>query len=333
MKTTSIILQTLCVPCNCHCRYCLLSYNGKTVGADYTRSKEYAKRFYSYLKENRPNIQYNFTFGYCMDHPTLYEELDFLQSIDSVQGKMLQFDGMGFRNNEEIKQLMNNLKIHGMEHLNFTFYGLRDYHDRFAGRKGDFDYMISLLKAAKEQGIETSVGIPITSENCNTIEDLLVYLTEAGSGRLSIFIPHSEGRGKTLDSIRLSLDEYNKMSENSKTLLNRNVFKTESEWVKDNSILTDENRALIISLTPDNIEQFENMSVEEVINLVEELDEKYYSVIPSFEELKKMYGNNQSKLFYRKRDLYWKYQKQYINEHGIRIYDVTDERQCGSRRY
>ena len=68
MKTRSIMVQTLCVPCSRHCRYCLLSWNNHPVGADYERSKEYAKKFHAYMKENHPEIQFDFTFGYSMDH-------------------------------------------------------------------------------------------------------------------------------------------------------------------------------------------------------------------------------------------------------------------------
>ena len=68
IKTSAINLQTLCVPCGCHCRYCLLSWNNQIVGADYERSKRYAKRFHDYIQENRHEIQFDFTFGYCMEH-------------------------------------------------------------------------------------------------------------------------------------------------------------------------------------------------------------------------------------------------------------------------
>lgn len=333
MKTTMIMLQTLCVPCNCHCRYCLLSWNGKVNGADYDRSKAYAKKFYEFIKKERPDVGFDFSFGYCMDHPSILDEIDFLQSVESVEGRLLQFDGMRFRNSEEMEALMSGLKMHGIEHLNFTFYGLQDYHDRFAGRKGDFEYMVKLIGAAKALEIETSVGIPITSENCGDAETLVLFLTELGVNKISAFIPHSEGRGITLEAVRLTKNDYEHLGEHVKTLINTNVYRTEAEWINDTINLEDEHRAIIISLTPDNIEQFEKMSFDEAIKYVEELDEKYYETVPSFDSLKEIYGDINGDKLYRKRDLYWKYQKTFLQEHHVDIYDVTDERQCGSRRY
>ena len=115
MKTRSIMVQTLCVPCSCHCRYCLLSWNNHPVGADYERSKEYVKKFHAYMKENHPEIQFDFAFGYSMDHSNLLQEIDFLNTIGSIQGRLLQLDGMKFRSEEEIDELMRGLAGHGIK--------------------------------------------------------------------------------------------------------------------------------------------------------------------------------------------------------------------------
>ena len=45
MKTASVLINSLCVPCGCRCRYCLLSWNGKTEGAEWERSVSLAKRW------------------------------------------------------------------------------------------------------------------------------------------------------------------------------------------------------------------------------------------------------------------------------------------------
>ena len=95
-------------------------------------------------------------------------------------GKLVQFDGMRLREENEIISLMHNLREHGIEHLNFTFYGTRDYHNKFCGRSGDYEYMISLVKAALEEGIEVSCGIPATHENAPQIDQLSENLHECG---------------------------------------------------------------------------------------------------------------------------------------------------------
>ena len=333
MKTRSIMVQTLCVPCSCHCRYCLLSWNNHPVGADYERSKEYAKKFHAYMKENHPEIQFDFAFGYSMDHSNLLQEIDFLNTIGSIQGRLLQLDGMKFRSEEEIDELMSGLAGHGIKQINFTFYGLQAYHDRFAGRQGDFHYLLKLAQTATEHGIETSAGIPLTHENAAQSEELIGILEAYRIKKVSLFIPHEEGRGISLNGIRFSQWDFERLGPNAKCRLNTGIFKTEGQWVNEKNLQAEENRTLLISLTPDNIGMFEDMGFEEAIRYVEKLDETYYAALPTFRQLCEMYGDPDGTCFYGKRDLFQHYQKRYIAEKKLSLYDVTDERHCGSRRF
>lgn len=268
-----------------------------------------------------------------MDHPRLFETIDFLQSIGSVTGEFLQLDGLRSRNTEEITQWMSGLKAHRVKKVNFTFYGLEDYHDRFAARQGDFDYLSSLARSAIEHELEVSAGIPLNSENSESIDALIEHLQDLGISQVFLFVPHEEGRGIHLQSIRFSEENYMQLGKNARRLFNRNRFKTEGEWVRTGAFMPVENRMLLISLTPDNIENFEEMSFAEAIRYIEELDDEYYRQIPTIENLARHYGDPDGKQFYGQRDLYRHYQKIYIRDHQLEIVDVTDERFCGSRRY
>lgn len=333
MKTTAVYIQNLCVPCNCHCRYCLLSWSNKLLGIDYERSERYAKRFYEWIRENRPELDFSFYFGYSMEHPNLLNAIDFFQSIGSANGYMLQFDGMRLRNQEEIVELLTGIKEHGVKHLNFTFYGTQEYHDKFAGRKGDFAFMLHIIEEAYKIGFELSAGIPVSHENAAQIEEMLDILESHGVIKISLFVPHEEGRGISLNAVRFREEDYDTLSERAKKHFNSNVYKTESEWMSGGTFKKVENRVLLLSLTPENIEMFESMSFEKTIAYLEKLDEDYYKAIPSLEELIEKYGNIDGKEYYQQRDLFHHYQRMYIKEHKLEVYDVTDERQCGSRRY
>jgi len=333
MKTRMILIQNLCVPCNCHCRYCLLSWSNKLLGIDYERSEAYAKKFYEWIKENRPELDFSFYFGYSMEHPDLLKAIDFFREIGSANGSMLQFDGMRFRSGEEIVELLRGIKEHGVSHLNFTFYGTKEYHDKFAGRQGDFEFMLQVIEEAHNLEMEVSVGIPITHENAGQIEELLDVFDAYHIAQRTIFVPHEEGRGVSLNPIRFREEDFAGLSERAKKYFNSNIYKRECDWVNGRTFKTTENRALLLSLTPENIGMFESMSFEDTIAYLEKLDDEYYNAIPSLEELTQLYGNAEGKEFYQQRDLFHHYQHMYIKEHNLKIYDVTDERQCGSRRY
>lgn len=332
MKTVSVNVMNLCIPCENRCRYCLLSYDGKVNGVDYKRSEAYAKRFYEWLQINRPDLSFLFGFGYSMEHPDLLEAIDFCQSIGSATGEFLQFDGMRFRTDEELEVLLQQLKTRGIKLIDLTFYGTESYHDRFAARAGDYQLMMRTLAKANDIDLDVTISIPITHENTAQIDELLADLERYDTQRITCFVPHSEGRGRLLDSVRFSAKDYCNLSENVRNRINRNRFKSESEWLCI-GFPTLEKRALTITLTPENIDFFEDMPFDETIAYLEKMDDDYFAAIPNAEELAKIYGDLNGDRYYSARDLYLHYQYRYISDNKIDIYDINDERQCFSRRF
>ena len=332
MKTVSVNVMNLCVPCENRCRYCLLSYDGKIGGVDFKRSQEYAKRFYEWIQNSRPDLSFLFGFGYSMEHPNLFEAIDFCQSLGSPTGEFLQMDGMKFRSEQELAELLLNLKSHGIKLINLTFYGTEWYHDRFAARNGDYRLMMNTIKAANSVELDVTVGIPLTHENAGQIDSLLQELDRFKVEKIYCFVPHSEGRGKFMEEIRLTLDDYELLSQRVKMLFNRERFKTERQWVQTKTFPQSEQRVLTVTLTPENISLFEKQTFDETIAYLEALDDEYYKIIPNFESLIKQYGNLNGNRMYSARDLYMSYQRRYIEDHHITIYDINDERQCFVRR-
>ena len=66
---------------------------------------------------------------------------------------------------------------------------------------------------------------------------------------------------------------------------------------------------------------------------IERLDDSYYSAFPGFSELAALYGDLTGDRLYRIRDLYYHHRSLYACDHGVHIYDVTDETRSGSRRF
>ena len=332
MRTTSINVMNLCVPCENRCRYCLLSYDGKVSGVEYKRSEAYAKRFYEWLKENRPDLSFLFGFGYSMEHPDLVGAIDFCRSIGSATGEFLQFDGMKFRTDGELEILLRELKDHGIRLIDLTFYGTESYHDCFAARAGDYRLMMRTLAQANKLGLDVTVSIPLTHENAGQMDDLIGELEQYRTQRIACFVPHSEGRGRLLEPVRFSAKDYERLSEKVRSRLNLSRFKTEKEWL-ERGFPVNEKRVLTVTLRPENVEFFENQTFAETIAYLEKLDDDYYAAIPPVEELAKIYGNPNGNRYYSARDLYLHYQWRYIADHNLKIYDINDERQCFSRRF
>lgn len=332
MQTTSVLIHSLCVPCYNHCRYCLLSWNGKVEGADWDRSVNLAERFLEELRDRRPEMNSGFSFGYSMEHPDLKGALRTLRRLGSPTADFLQCDGMKMRNDTECAELMGMLRDEGIRQLNFTLYGLSDYHDRFAGRNGDFALNLRMMRAANAAGLPFSTGIPLTAENIRQVDDLVDVLRDHGSEKVFLTIPHEEGRGKLLRAVRLRMPEFLELSAQTQKLLNRALYRTEGDWLREAEPIHDTKRTVMIALRADNMDAYEGRDVLSILREIEALDEAYYAAFPSFPELAKQYGDPKGDQLYRIRDLYYHYRAQYALDHDVRVYDVTDERRSGSRR-
>ena len=332
MRTTSVLIHSLCVPCYNHCRYCLLSWNGKAEGADWDRSVALAERFMDELRDQQPEIRSGFSYGYSMEHPDLKGAIRTLRRLGGPTADFLQCDGMKMRNDTECIELMGMLRDEGIKRLNFTLYGLSDYHDRFAGRKGDFELILRMMRAAKASRLPFSTGIPLTSENIHEVDRLVGVLQDHGSEKVFLTIPHEEGRGKLLRDVRLSMQGFLELSAETQKLLNATLYRTEGDWLRDAEPIHDTQRMILIALRADNMDAYESRNVMSILREIEALDETYYSSFPGFQELAKIYGDPDGEKLYRIRDLYYHYRTQYAQDHDIRVYDVTDERQSGSRR-
>ncbi len=333
MQTTSVMIHSLCVPCFNHCRYCLLSWKGHIEGADWKRSVSIAERYLEELRAQRPELSCSFSFGYSMEHTDLRDAIRTLRRLGSPTAEYLQCDGMRMRDACECRALMELLRGEGIRHLNFTVYGLADYHDRFAGRPGDFALTLRMMSAAKDAGIPFSAGIPLTTESIAQTESLVSTLQNAGCKSIRLFIPHEEGRGACLHDVRLSGQALNLLSHETRKLLNGDFFRTEAEWLNAPNPVREDRRMILLSLRPENIGEYERRNAVSVVEEIEALDEAYYAAFPVFRDLAKEYGNPKSDLLYSIRDLYHFYRRSYAKEHGVHVYDVTDERRNGSRRY
>ena len=110
------------------------------------------------------------------------------------------------------------------------------------------------------------------------------------------------------------------------------MYRAEREWIAEDRS-SETRRALLVSLTPENIDRYERMSAASIVSEIEALDDSYYAAFPVFSELADRYGDPDGELMYIKRDLSYHYRRLFAKEFGVGVYDVTDERQSGSRRY
>lgn len=333
MDTVAIGIQNLCVPCGCACKYCLLQSCKKSSGVDYYRGKKLAERFAEWGRtKNMSNLPFYY-IGYCAEYPELYDNVSFNKTQEFVGASFLQCNGIMLRNKRETDNFVRELIMSGVSMIDVTFFGNEKYHDNFAARDGDYSFMMQLAKSAVENGLACTPSLVITEESKSMLDDLFAALTCFIDAKyIHSFFHDYRGRGYFLEGIRMTEESYSELSGSIKSTTNIARYKTEKDWLSDGKLPEFNKRALIIALRADNINMFENMTCDETVSYVEKLDDDYYSAIPSINELALLYGEKANTRLYRLRDLFWKWQKRFIIENEINVYDVTDERFCSTAR-
>lgn len=183
--------------------------------------------------------------------------------------------------------MLEDFKEQGIQSIDLTFYGTKEYHDHFAGRIGDYNYLMMNLKEANQLGIKVQAGIPMTQENIHQLDELYEELVKEDISKICFFIPHSEERGKSLDKIRFTEKDDHQFSDKVKKHFIHHKYKIEKKWNEEANFTEWAKRVLTISLTPGNIDFFESLPFDETIAYLEKLDDTYYEVVPPLQELSK----------------------------------------------
>ncbi|MGN1001438.1 MAG: hypothetical protein ACI4PC_01585 [Oscillospiraceae bacterium] len=331
MKTASFAIENLCVPCRCACRHCLLSAApGRAWGVDYARGQAFAERFLDWAAKNRPDLSVLFYVGCCNDFPQLPDYLHFLHERCPLP--VLQFNGLALRTEREADALLRAVKNGGVRGIDLTFYGVGDYHDRFAGRRGDYEYLLLLLRRALAAGLTVDADVMLIRENMAQMPALFAVLDACPLARCSVILPHAKGRGVALSGQRITKEDLNALCPEARARFSRLPHLTEGEWLARGRFPEAEARHLTLALTPENIGRLEAMDPADILRELEETDEAYYAALPPIGELAARYGRPENRQVFRYRDLVLQWQKRFLSENPLSVPDMSDERHSFSVR-
>lgn len=325
METVSFSIANYCVPCHAHCGYCLLSSCGKASGVPQKTGMAFAERIMLELAEARPGLRVSYYFGYSMDTQELPDYIRFCRKHHAPGGTFLQMNGFAFRNPQEIGALMRTIRERGVELIDLTFFGTEEYHDRFAGRKGDFRFLLEMLTASKEAELPVNISIPLLRENLDQVSALHRMLSERGVQKFSFFLPHSKGRGRSIQDQRITRQEFDALPEDIRHAFVRVKHMTEEEWLSSGEIVDPIKRNLTLVLTPENMARLDALPAIDILTNLEGQDDHFLTRMPCASELAKRYGDPAGQQLFRLRDLLLKWQQRYISDTGNILYDMHDE--------
>lgn len=86
----------------------------------------------------------------------------------------------------------------------------REMQDNFRGQKGSFDSALNGISALRRAGVELQINCTLTKLNAMYLDDLLNIALDVGATAFHPFFLVPTGRGKGLESVEMSAEEYEK---------------------------------------------------------------------------------------------------------------------------
>lgn len=141
-------------------------------------------------------------------------------------------NGFHFRSGPEWESYLRSIRSAGTEYLEFTFYGDRETHDAFAGRKGDFDAIHDLATRWQELGGKVNApSVMVHKQNIRSLPDLRRALSERFQAPCGARLWSYLGHADRAEDLRP--DEGDLSALDGETIECLGAVKPEREWMRE----------------------------------------------------------------------------------------------------
>ena len=314
-------------PCAHICRYCLVSETRKGTKLPFARFEQLVHRFYDWKASGQTDIDIRTFIG-----PSLDYDIDVLRGVGRLRARrgrtfdILNLGGLRIRDADALTTWIEERQAAGIVGFHTSLAGAAATHDRWNGRRGDFDYQIAILRMAGERGMVRQERLFITKNTLPLFDALLDTMESIpGEVRGRIVTPFFyAGLGRRYEDERITEDERGHLPERIVKLRRGrfNEWRSEREWIPLLMETAGQPRKLAMKLDvhEGNIDQLETSSCEEIFAGQERLYREGYRRMPSFEELCARYGDPDGrKVYMQPRDLEGKWMDMHERETGVPI--------------
>jgi len=320
VRDAGVIINWYGTPCYCRCRHCLLKSSERLTTVPFERAEAIAEKFVRWRDErDAAELCVEFAGGYSCELPWLARYLEFRARHGTAFSPFVPMNGIRIRSEADTHDLLLMLKDADIMEVGLTFYGTGEMHDRWARRKGDVDYLLSVARAAANSGMQRVETIFLREATLGDLPELLGVLDEIpGLKHRSLGPWDYRGRGKLLEEERIRAPDINRLPDGIKCFVNVERYRSEGEWVSRVSagdIPAKTQRWYLIAVWEDNVERLESADCGQLIEEMRDADDAFHRSIPPLRELAARYGDPRGDRLYALRDLEWKWTDAYLTEH------------------
>jgi hypothetical protein len=312
-------------PCAHICRYCLISETRKGSSVPFGRFEQLVHRFYDWKSaERRDDLDIGIFVGPSFDY-----DLETLEGVARLRARrggkfqILNLGGLRIRQGDTLTAWLDERQAAGIIGFHTSLAGYGEIHDRWNGRRGDFDYQTTILRMGGERGLASHERLFVTQNTLPHFKRLLDTLDripgEVRNRYATLFF--YAGLATRYEAERISEDVRDALPERI-AALRRGKFqdwRSEREWIPIMMETADKPRKLVLKLDVNegNIDRLENSSCEAIFAERERAYQESYRDIPSLEELCARYGDpTNRKVYMMSRDVEGRWLDLHMRETG-----------------
>ena len=316
---SGIYIQWFGTPCHCRCRHCLLRSGEKLSKVPFAKVRALAERFVRWRTQAGLEFSVDLVAGYQCDSPEYLECAQFNKQHGQSAWWFMPLNGTRIKDDAELEGFLSALKTQGITSIGLTFYGLGEDHDRWAGRPGDFNYILRLARMSVDHGLDRQETVFLSQTGLGHMPELIGLLDSlSGNVGRSVCPWDFRGFGKRLESERILAKQVDGLPDEVKRHVNLDAYASEAEWIgriATGSIPVKSRRLYMLSVWEENIRELEATECDRILENMRSKDDSLRQALPSLQELASLYGDKSEDRLYKLRDLQWKWTDAHIESH------------------
>jgi hypothetical protein len=297
-------------PCAHSCRYCLVGRK-KVTNIDFPRFAQVVERFLDWrnsLREPRPKILVGFEDSYEFDVATLKGLFDLYAKSGwtAAERNSVKLGGLERRTKSDMQAWLAarrddaNLRI-----VHASLAGCDEVHDRWNGRRGDFELLVQAMTAATELGLRVHQRLFVVESTLPVAERLLDRLDAIPCNALrylSTFV--YQGNAVRLENERITERTRDHLPDRLAQIELRHgtQWLSEREWIRaserDCTLEQPKQITLDLEITEGNLAVLENSPCDEIYDALSRSAQKAHALLPPRGALMRQYGDRDNHRIY-----------------------------------
>lgn len=328
IKVIGIGIHTKTNRCAHACRYCLMGR--KNVGGVATdRHIALVDRFIAWRHANgRPEFQIGQAVNYAANISA--EDQGQLMQLHKRMGwpsltMRIHLGGLPIWSDDVIAEWFRARKAGGVETVHASLAGHGRVHDYWNNRKGDFEYLLKLFRAAAMHGLGLRQRLFVIKSTLPVLDDTIRLLDDIGEPVERYCMPFFyRGTALRYENERISKSDLRRLPAPVLNLMNldEDRWRSEAEWssVVRNELYEPQPVTLNLELNSGNIDELERSSCDEIIERVTARTQTAYDAVPSRCELVDNWSDaSNANIYPYQNDVERLWLDRYLQQHPIKF--------------